>query len=239
MQLCRQLATLLALVPFCAGTPSPPFEGGQTNGEIKGTITITRNDPSSENHMGHALDRYSTDPAAAGVGVVRKDSKPYKISEAVVVYLVSEKLSNQKYSIPTEHGLLDQKGLKFHPQVLPILVGATVDFPNEDNLFHNVFSYSQPREFDLGRYPMGDSRSVVFDRPGIVRVYCDIHSDMSATILVLDNPYFATPDDAGAFVLPNVPEGKYTLNVWYARDIVLHRSVVVKPADTLMVNLVY
>lgn len=232
-----QLTVLFLLIPYCAGTS---IGQGQSRGEIKGTVTIARNDLPGESHRGHVLvDRYATDPAAAGVGVVRRDSRPYKISEAAVVYLVGDELSKEHFAAPTTHGVLNQKGLKFHPQVLPILAGATVDFPNEDNLFHNVFSYSQTREFDLGRYPMGDSRSVVFDRSGVVRVYCDIHTDMSATILVLDNPYFAVPDDDGAFVIANVPEGKYTLNLWYARDLVLHRSIVVKPADTVTVNLVY
>ncbi len=233
----HRVSALLLLIPYCVGMPSGL---GQSRGEIKGTVTITRNEDSGERHGGHVvLDRYATDPAAAGVGVVRRESRPYKISEASVVYLVGDELSQEHYPSPATHSILDQKGLKFHPQVLPILAGATVDFPNEDNLFHNVFSYSQTREFDLGRYPMGDSRSVVFDRPGIVRVYCDIHTDMSATILVLDNPYFAVPDDNGAFVISNVPEGRYTLNLWYARDLVLHRSIVVKASDTTSVNLVY
>ena len=100
-----------------------------------------------------------------------------------------------------------------------------------------MFSYSECKEFDLGRYPTGDSRSVTFDMPGVVRVYCEIHSEMNATILVLDNPFFATPNDEGAFVIHNVPEGKYLLNVWHGRDIVLRRWVAVKPGETTTVNL--
>jgi plastocyanin len=214
--------------------------GSQPRGEIRGTVTITTANAAVEIQKGHVmLDRYGTDPAAAGSAPVKRDSRPYKISESVAVYLVSNELSQETYVAPSQHSTLDQKGLKFHPQVLPILAGTTVDFPNEDNLFHNVFSYSRPGEFDLGRYPMGDSRSVTFEHPGVVRVYCDIHSDMNATILVLDNPYFATPGDDGTFVISNIPEGKYTLNMWYARDLVLHRSITIGPADTVKLDLVY
>jgi plastocyanin len=120
-----------------------------------------------------------------------------KLSERAVIYLESEELNQGPYPLPAKAPSLDQKNLQFHPQVLPVLVGTRVEFPNRDNLFHNVFSYSQAREFDLGRYPKDDSRSVTFDRPGVVRVYCDIHAHMSATIIVLKHPYFTTPDDAG------------------------------------------
>lgn len=235
----QHLALFLIFFPLCANM-SPLEVRAQSRSEIRGTVTITKTNASPESHNGHVvLDRYATDPAAAGSGVVKRDSRPYSISECAAVYLVSRELSQGQFSVPSQHGVLNQKGLKFHPQVLPILVGTTVDFPNEDNLFHNVFSYSKPGEFDLGRYPMGDSRSVMFDKTGVVRVYCDIHSDMNATILVLDNPYFTVPDDDGTFTISNVPAGKYTLNLWYARDLVLHRSITVGSADTVMVNLVY
>src|SRR6266571_5547426 len=105
--------------------------------------------------------------------------------------------------------------MMFRPLVLPVMVGSTVDFPNNDDLFHNVFSYSQAKEFDLGRYPRGQKKSIKFDKPGIVKVYCDIHSYMYATILVLKNPFFAVPDEEGNYHIDNIPEGVYTLNFWY------------------------
>ncbi len=86
---------------------------------------------------------------------------------------------------------------------------------------------------------MGDSRSVTFTKPGIVRVYCDIHSDMNATILVFNHPYFATPADDGTFAIHGVPEGKYRLCLWHGRDVVLHRQVVVKADETTLVNINY
>lgn len=134
---------------------------------------------------------------------------------------------------------MDQRDIMFAPRVLPILVGTIVDFPNSDNLFHNVFSYSQAKEFDLGRYPTGESRSILFERSGIVRVYCDIHAHMNATILVLDNPFFARPDDEGTYTIPNVPEGSYTLKLWYGREVVETLQVTVKNGEALTLNLIY
>src|SRR5690606_19353065 len=110
---------------------------------------------------------------------------------------------------------LDQTNEQFVPRVLAITTGTTVDFPNNDRVYHNVFSLSKPRTFDLGRYAAGRSRAVRFDRPGIVRVFCDIHSHMSAWILVFNHPWFAVTDAEGDFVLRGVPPGTYSLAVWH------------------------
>lgn len=110
-----------------------------------------------------------------------------------------------------------QRDEQFKPHVLPILAGTTVDFPNEDDVFHNVFSLSGTRTFDLPKYPAGSSRSVTFPRPGVVNVFCHIHADMSAVILVRDNPYYATPDTTGAFSLDGIPPGDYRIVAWHER----------------------
>ena len=104
---------------------------------------------------------------------------------------------------------------RFVPELLPVTIGTTVDFPNFDPFFHNAFSYSKTKKFDLGRYPTGKSRSVTFDKPGAVRVFCEIHSDMNCIILVLETPYFAYPDAEGRFKIENVPEGEYFVKVWH------------------------
>ena len=91
---------------------------------------------------------------------------------------------------------------------------ARVEFPNSDRVYHNVFSLSKPRRFDLGRYPRGQSRSVVFDRPGVVRVFCEIHSHMSAFILVFAHRFFAVTDAEGRYRIEGVPPGSYTLALW-------------------------
>ncbi len=110
-----------------------------------------------------------------------------------------------------------QEHESFSPRVVAITRGSTVDFPNLDPYFHNVFSLSGAATFDLGRYPDGQSRSRQFTKAGLVKVYCHIHSQMSATIVVLDHPYFALADQEGRFTIPNVPPGDYTLVGWHER----------------------
>jgi plastocyanin len=109
---------------------------------------------------------------------------------------------------------IDQRNETFMPHVLAIVAGTTVDFPNSDLTYHNVFSLSRPKSFDLGRYAVGKSKSVRFDRPGIVRVFCEIHSHMSAFILVFAHRYFAVTEPDGSFRLDNVPPGTYSVFVW-------------------------
>jgi plastocyanin len=109
---------------------------------------------------------------------------------------------------------IDQRNEAFVPHVLAIVAGTTVDFPNNDRTYHNVFSLSKPRSFDLGRYAAGRSKSVRFDQPGVVRVFCDIHSHMSAFILVFSHRYFAVTDDDGRYRIDNVPAGSYNVVAW-------------------------
>lgn len=134
----------------------------------------------------------------------------------VVVYL--ESLTSPR-APPGEPGLLAirQRDEAFQPHVLPVLVGSTVRFPNEDPFFHNVFSLSRARQFDLGRFPQGAAKGVVFDRPGLVQVFCHIHSDMSAIVLVRDNPYFSVPDARGRFAIDGIPPGEYRVVAWHER----------------------
>jgi plastocyanin len=110
--------------------------------------------------------------------------------------------------------VLDQRNQTFVPHVLAIQAGTNVDFPNNDKTYHNVFSLSRAKRFDLGRYPRSQVRTVRFDRPGVVRVFCDIHSHMSAFILVFAHRYFATTDENGAYRIENVPPGSYRLVAW-------------------------
>jgi len=206
--------------------------------EIHGKITVSIKEPAHTEHVRDALfDRYGGHTGRDEALLITPPGAVLsKLSEKAVVYLESDKVDQIEYPPPKKDPVLDQKNLQFHPKVLPILVGTTVDFPNRDNLFHNVFSYSRTKEFDLGRYPKDDSRSVTFDRPGVVRVYCDIHSHMNATILVLKNPYFASPNDDGAYVIPRVPAGAYTLVFWYDREIVERRKIDVKAGESAKVD---
>jgi len=109
---------------------------------------------------------------------------------------------------------MNQRDETFVPHVIAITTGTTVDFPNSDRIYHNVFSLSKTTAFDLGRYAAGRSKSVRFDRPGIVRVFCEIHSHMSAFILVFSHPFFATTDSEGRYRIDNVPPGTYNVIAW-------------------------
>ncbi len=110
---------------------------------------------------------------------------------------------------------LVQEGQRFAPHVLGVPVGATVEFPNRDPVFHNVFSYSKTKRFDLGKYGKGKSKSVTFNEPGIVKVFCEIHSDMTAFIFVADTPFVTQPNESGKFVFENLPAGMYELSMWH------------------------
>ena len=130
-----------------------------------------------------------------------------------VVYLESALRGAFEQSQPS-HAVLDQRDERFVPHVLAIMTGTTVDFPNSDRIYHNVFSLSKTARFDLGRYAVGHSKSVRFDQPGIVRVFCDIHSHMNAFILVFSHPFFAVTDDDGRYRIENVPPGAYGVIAW-------------------------
>ncbi len=103
------------------------------------------------------------------------------------------------------------------PRVLAVTRGSAVSFPNADPYFHNVFSLSRAATFDLGRFRQGQTREQQFTKPGLIKVYCHIHSHMSASILVLDHPYFAVPRLDGSFTLADVPPGRYTIVGWHER----------------------
>ena len=117
-------------------------------------------------------------------------------------------------ALPVSRARMDQRGEQFVPRVLAITVGSTVDFPNSDVTFHNVFSLSAARTFDLGRYRPGRTGRSGSITPGIVSVFCDIHAHMSAFILVFNHPFFAVTDAEGRYAIADVPPGTHTLVVW-------------------------
>ncbi len=117
---------------------------------------------------------------------------------------------------PARHAVMLQKNKMFTPHILPIVTGTFVDFPNADPIFHNAFSSYNGQIFDVGLYPPGTSRSVRFSRPGVVRVFCNIHSTMSSIILVMNTEYFASTAKDGSFEL-NLPPGEYDLSVFHER----------------------
>ena len=124
---------------------------------------------------------------------------------------------------------MDQRNETFLPHVLAIDAGTVVDFPNNDKTYHNVFSLSRTRKFDLGRYASGKSKSLRFDRPGIVRVFCDIHSHMSAFILVFSHPYYSKAEADGRYRIDNVPPGTYTVAAWHEGETRETKTVTIPP----------
>jgi plastocyanin len=141
-----------------------------------------------------------------------------------VVYL--ETVPRGAFEVPAPgRAVLDQRNETFVPHVLAVTVGTTVEFPNSDRVYHNVFSLSRAKRFDLGRYPKGESRAVRFSRPGMVRVFCEIHSHMSAFVLVFAHRFFDTTDEAGRYRIEGVPPGTYNLAVWNEGEVRATRVV--------------
>lgn len=131
----------------------------------------------------------------------------------VVVYLEATPALTAAGHAPVR-ARMDQRDEQFVPHLLAITTGSVVEFPNSDTTFHNVFSLSRTRTFDLGRYPPGRNGAVRFDRPGVVPVFCDIHSHMSGYILVFDHAYYTVSDENGRYAIRDIPPGNYALSVW-------------------------
>ena len=134
-----------------------------------------------------------------------------------VVYV--DAISGKTFPAPTEHPVIDQKGLVFQPHVTAVQVGTTVDFLNSDSVAHNVFWTSiggnKKLSHNLGTWPKGEKKSFKFDTPGTVPILCNVHPEMSAYLVVAPTPYFATSDQAGNYKIENVPDGSYTVTAWH------------------------
>ena len=110
--------------------------------------------------------------------------------------------------------VLEQRNMQFTPRVMAVQVGSTVELPNNDRVFHNVFSFNHGKRFDLGLYPVGATKRITLDRPAVNRLYCNIHPHMAAYIVAVDSPYFATTNEGGVFIITGVPPGEYTYHAW-------------------------
>lgn len=213
----------LTLLLFCVLLPLPA--GAQAaGGTIRGRVELHR--PPAEGGVR---------PNAAALGMPAHHGRADR--RRSVVYL--ETAPRGAFEVrENTRAVIDQRNESFVPRVLAIVAGTTVDFPNSDVTYHNVFSFSKPRSFDLGRYPAGRSRSVRFDQPGIVRVFCDIHSHMTAHILVFAHRFFAVTDDEGRFRIGDVPAGVYTLVAWHEAAQPESRRVVVGESADVEVDFV-
>jgi len=192
---------------------------------------------------------YSPGQAFAGniKGTVKV--KGLRTPENILVYL--SKAPPNAADLSKVKFVMDQRNLEFVPHVLPILIGATVDFPNNDKVDHNVFSMSRTKKFNLGSYPAGESKSIVFDKPGIVELRCDVHAEMAAFILVMKNPYFAVTNKQGHFEIPDsttleqtglsgvkdLAAGKYFAKSWHEKLKTQKQAVIVPENGDVTIQL--
>jgi plastocyanin len=132
--------------------------------------------------------------------------------------------------------VLDQRTSTFFPHVLAVQVGTTVDLPNSDRVFHNVFSFHDGKKFDLGLYPVGTVRRVTFDHGGLSRVFCNIHPNMAAYVMAVDTPYFGVSDNQGRFTIASLPPGSYTYHAWRAGAPDVTGSVVLEAGKPLEIT---
>jgi plastocyanin len=160
-----------------------------------------------------------TRSAAQGVNVIGRvtgygDASPGGGISAVVWLTPLGQRANEPLELTRQHSVLRQKNKAFEPHLLAVTKGSTVDFPNLDPWFHNVFSLFNGKKFDLGLYEAGTTRTVHFDREGVSYIFCNIHPEMSAVVVVVASPYFTVAGKSGDFAIPGVPPGRYRLHLW-------------------------
>lgn len=152
-----------------------------------------------------------------------------------VVYI--EKIPGKEYPTAEKHAMMDQVDLRFTPHVLPVLAGTTVDFPNSDTVRHSVFSTRKSvQKLNLGTYDAGVTRHIVMDIPGRTTLLCNVHAEMSAYILTVETPFFATTDRNGRYEIKNVPVGTHKLTVWHERLKPRTVEVEIKAGETTQVT---
>lgn len=181
---------------------------------LAATITGKVSVPAASESGGGAGGSYSRGVyrPSADAGEKKPAEKPGEQMSDIVVW-AEPAGGDAPFRKPETTPKMIQQNKTFVPHVLPIQTGTTVDFPNLDPLYHNVFSYSRAKRFDLGRYEEGKSKTITFDQPGIVDVFCEIHENMHAYILVLGSPWFARAASDGTFEL-DVPAGRYRVFAW-------------------------
>lgn len=218
-------ATAIAPMPAATADPAPPRA---ETGSVIGTVEISRALASRRPQF-----RIYADPgnaAAAPRGDLAAEMRN------VVIFLDSGFATARSGDRAPPTAVMSQAQERFDPHVVAIPQGGRVEFPNRDNVYHNVFSLSRARTFDLGRYRSGATKGVTFPKRGVVPVFCHIHADMSGIVLVLPNPYFASPAAGGKFEIPAVPPGEYTIVGWHERTRPVTKRVRVVAGQPTMVD---
>lgn len=156
---------------------------------------------------------------ASGFGIVKGTitvgGKPAPDAVVSIEGLSQDQIKTQMAHTKPQKKIIDQRNLKFIPTVVAIMAGETVDFPNNDKTWHNVYSKGGANDFDLGLYASGKTRSKKFDKPGVSRILCNAHPNMEAFVVVKDHPFFSTTDSRGNYEIKNIPLGKVRVEIWY------------------------
>jgi hypothetical protein len=181
-----------------------PFQASA--GDLYGTVEVLRTVSSAQPMSPFATPRH----AAPTEHVHHPDHEPV----VAVVYL-EEHPKLKRGPLPDPPPVMDQIEMTIVPHIVVVPVGSTVEFPNSDDVYHNLFSLSPARKFDLGRYGQGNSKSLTFKEVGEVRVFCDIHPHMSGVIVVLSNQYFDEVPPDGSYRIPDIPAGEYRVHAWH------------------------
>jgi len=205
--------TITAAVWLGASLSAFPAHAGEIRGLVQVRVGLTKKQVTLPNYQSRGLAAPQPD-----AGTIDELSR-------IVVYL-----EGSMGAVTPVTKEIKQRNRRFEPEILAVPQGSTVSFPNSDPIFHNVFSLSKLKSFDLGYYPMGSTRLVRFDQPGAVQVYCHLHSDMSALILVTPNQFYAQPSSSGAFKFAGVPAGSYSIVAWH-KSAGLFRKTVEVPED--------
>jgi plastocyanin len=169
-----------------------------------------------------------------GTITVKRDGKKVAAGGKVVVYLRDVPTTKRDEE---RNAVIRQRDLQFSPRISAVVKGTTVDFPNDDKVFHNVFSASRPARFDLGLYRSGGSKSVELKREGVVDVFCNIHPEMSSRVLVVPTHHFTITDASGAFQIEDVPPGTYPVIAWHASGVEVTGRVTVSAGKVASVTL--
>lgn len=192
------------------------------SGTLKGTITTKANKKIPRK----VANRYP--------GKHNQPAKPVRPLPAVI--LIMGMVAGHPAPKPAKKYQMVQENYEFKPSTLIIPVHASVEFPNRDPEFHNVFSYSKIKRFDLGRYHQGESKTVEFPKAGIGKVYCEIHEWMRAAIIVVENPFYAMADKDGNYIIENIPKGTYELLVWKMDHKQASEKVTIPASGTVELN---
>jgi len=212
LQVCAGVA--LSMAVLCSSARPDVVARETATGSLTGRVHV----------VSHPARRLATAGVYPGriVGI-QTDRETSELDNVIVFVNATTRVD----SVP-QRVSIRQTNEEFVPHVVAVTAGSTVEFPNDDLIFHNVFSLSRVATFDLGRYPRNASKARTFTRPGVVKVFCHLHSHMSAIVRVFPHPYFAVPDRNGRFTIPDVPVGRVEVTAWHERAGEVTRSATVE-----------